>query len=110
MNHFEPKDETIATEKFEEGSRLDYDSITERRTSLKQAGKEWNQLTRQFTSLVLNQAGLQHAQEGRITEAIGLWNEATAAGCAESHYNLAVCYENGTSCRKDLSKVRKKCL
>ena len=78
----------------------------ERKTSLQEAGKEWENLTQEFRSLVLNEAGLQRAEEGHFPDAIALWGEASSSGCAKSHYNLAVCYENGNGCKKDLKEVR----
>ena len=54
----------------------------------------------------MNEAGLQRAEEGHFTDAIALWGEASRTGCAKSHYNLAVCYENGNGCKRDLKEVR----
>ena len=105
VQQIEDQNETNQSEAFIEERKFDVETNGEQ-PNLQQAGKEWEELTQQFTSLVLNEAGMQHADDGHFADAVIMWNKATSLGCAQSHYNLAVCYENGKGCKKDLEEVR----
>ncbi len=73
--------------------------------SLENASQEWERLTRHFTSVVQNQAGVHQARAGHLTQALGLWQEASVSGSAAANFNMAVCYENGDGTEKNMQKV-----
>ncbi len=75
------------------------------RVSLEEASQEWERLTRHFTSVVQNQAGVHQARAGHLTQALGLWHKASVAGSAAANFNMAVCYENGEGVEKNMQKV-----
>ncbi len=104
------KDSIDDTDSEDENLQQSESSIIDaRKKSVRQAGREWNDLSEHFTSLVLNNAGLWHARRRRYGDALAFWDQSSSFGCAKAHYNLAVCYENGRGVDADIEKVKRYC-